>query len=98
MSERIHPISMPKWGMTMTEGKVAGWLVREGDAVEPGLDVVEIETEKITNVMDTPASGVVRRVVVPAGATATVGHAARSRRPAGRARGRRRCLYRALCK
>lgn len=73
MSERIHPISMPKWGMTMTEGKVAGWLVREGDAVEPGLDVVEIETEKITNVMDTPATGVVRRVVVPAGATATVG-------------------------
>jgi pyruvate dehydrogenase E2 component (dihydrolipoamide acetyltransferase) len=73
MSERIHPISMPKWGMTMTEGKVAGWLVGEGDAVEPGHDVVEIETEKITNVMDTPASGVVRRVVVPAGATAPVG-------------------------
>lgn len=73
MSERIHPISMPKWGMTMTEGKVAGWLVREGDAVQPGRDVVEIETEKITNVMDTPATGVVRRLVVPQGATAAVG-------------------------
>jgi pyruvate dehydrogenase E2 component (dihydrolipoamide acetyltransferase) len=64
---------MPKWGMTMTEGRVAGWLVREGDTVEPGREVVEIETEKITNVMDTPASGIVRRVVVPEGATAAVG-------------------------
>lgn len=72
-SERISSISMPKWGMTMTEGKVAGWLIGQGDAVTPGAEVVEIETEKITNVMETPASGVIRRVVVAAGTTAPVG-------------------------
>lgn len=71
--ERISAISMPKWGMTMTEGKVAGWLVNEGDAVQPGLEIVEIETEKITNVMETTASGVIRRLVVASGSSAPVG-------------------------
>ena len=73
MADRIHAISMPKWGMTMTEGRVAGWLVGEGDAIRPGIEVVEIETSKITNVMDTPASGVLRRRLIDVGATAPVG-------------------------
>lgn len=73
MSTRIQAITMPKWGMTMTEGKLAGWLVSEGQPIAPGTEVVEIETTKITNVMDTPASGVLRRRVVAAGETAPVG-------------------------
>lgn len=73
MSTRIQAITMPKWGMTMTEGKVAGWLIEEGQQVTPGLEVIEIETTKITNVMETPAAGIFRRKVVVEGATAPVG-------------------------
>jgi pyruvate dehydrogenase E2 component (dihydrolipoamide acetyltransferase) len=73
MADRIPADTMPRWGMVMTEGKLAGWLVEEGQPVAPGTEVVEIETTKITNVMDTPASGVLRRKVVAAGETVPVG-------------------------
>jgi pyruvate dehydrogenase E2 component (dihydrolipoamide acetyltransferase) len=73
MPERIRPITMPRWGMTMTEGTVAGWLVPEGATVAPGQEVMEIETTKITNVVEAADGGVLRRRVVGEGSTAPVG-------------------------
>jgi pyruvate dehydrogenase E2 component (dihydrolipoamide acetyltransferase) len=73
MSARIRPVVMPKWGMTMTEGTVAGWLAPEGGTIAPGQEIVEIETTKITNVLEAAVGGVLRRIVVPTGARAPTG-------------------------
>ena len=58
----IHKVTMPKWGLSMTEGKVVAWLVEEGAEVSPGVEVVEIETEKIAGGLEVTESGVLRHV------------------------------------
>jgi pyruvate dehydrogenase E2 component (dihydrolipoamide acetyltransferase) len=73
MGAPIQALNMPRWGMTMTEGTVAGWLVQEGAAVSPDQEVVEIETTKITNVMEAGYSGTLRRIVVGNGEIVPVG-------------------------
>ena len=73
MSERIHPVTIPRWGMTMTEGQIAGWLVAVGQPVKAGDEIVEIETTKITNVYESPIAGTLRRRTVEAGQTVPVG-------------------------
>jgi pyruvate dehydrogenase E2 component (dihydrolipoamide acetyltransferase) len=64
-------IRLPQWGMGMTEGTVLQWYKAEGDAVAEGEALVEIESAKITNVIEAPASGILTRIV--AGQDVTVG-------------------------
>jgi pyruvate dehydrogenase E2 component (dihydrolipoyllysine-residue acetyltransferase) len=59
----IHPLTMPKWGLSMAEGKIGDWLVQEGMGVEPGIEVVGIETDKILSPLEATASGVLRRIL-----------------------------------
>src|SRR5215472_2595074 len=55
---------MPKLGMAMKKGTLKRWLVSEGGTVELGKPLLEVMTEKINAVVESPASGVLGRVVV----------------------------------
>lgn len=61
----ITAITMPKFGLAMTEGKVASWAVAEGAEVSAGDELADIETSKITNATESPANGILRRRVAP---------------------------------
>lgn len=70
---KIRALTMPKFGLTMKEGKVVKWSVSEGDTLSKRDEVVEIETDKITNTLEAPSAGVFRRKVAEEGMTLLVG-------------------------
>ncbi len=57
-------LSMPKLGLTMKTGKVSKWCVAEGAAVSQGEVLFEVETDKITNSIESPAAGVLFQILV----------------------------------
>ena len=65
-------IIFPKIGFSMTEGILAEWMVEDGAAVAEGQILYSIETDKSTNEVEAPASGVVR-IVGQTGETYEVG-------------------------
>jgi pyruvate dehydrogenase E2 component (dihydrolipoamide acetyltransferase) len=69
----ITAVTMPKWGLTMTEGKVVQWLKPPGASFAPGEELLEIETSKITNVVEADAAGTLTRIVAPEGSTLPIG-------------------------
>jgi pyruvate dehydrogenase E2 component (dihydrolipoamide acetyltransferase) len=64
---------MPKWGIEMIEGTITGWRVGEGQRVERGAEILDVETEKIVNAVESPAGGVLRRILAAGGETRAVG-------------------------
>src|SRR5688572_30747163 len=60
-------ILMPALSPTMEEGKLSKWLVKEGDNVNPGDVLAEIETDKATMEVESVDSGRVEKLLVPEG-------------------------------
>ncbi|NGN69599.1 acetoin dehydrogenase dihydrolipoyllysine-residue acetyltransferase subunit [Streptomyces sp. A7024] len=71
--ERIGRVAMPKWGLSMKTGKITEWIAAEGDEVEEGDDLAEIDTDKIAGTLEASEGGVLRRIVAEAGTDAPVG-------------------------
>lgn len=63
----ISKVLMPKLGETMTEATVERWLKKEGDPVSVGDIILEITTDKATLEVESYASGVLRKIIVPKG-------------------------------
>jgi pyruvate dehydrogenase E2 component (dihydrolipoamide acetyltransferase) len=66
-------IIMPRLSDSMEEGTILHWLVAEGDSVEPGQPLVEVETDKATVVHEADAAGVILALTVGEGASVPVG-------------------------
>ena len=66
-------VIMPKLGLTMQKGIVVGWKTKEDDTVEKGKALFSIETEKVIVDIESPASGVLKRIFGPVGSIVAVG-------------------------
>ena len=66
-------VRMPPLSETMEEGCIIAWLKEEGAPVAAGEGLYEVETDKVTVVVEAPSPGVLRRILLPAGAVAPIG-------------------------
>ncbi len=66
-------VLLPKWGMGMNDGTIVKWLKQEGDPVEEGDPLCEIESAKVNADVEAPGAGTLAQVVVPEGMTVDTG-------------------------
>jgi pyruvate dehydrogenase E2 component (dihydrolipoamide acetyltransferase) len=66
-------VVMPKLSDTMEEGKILRWLKQEGDKVETGQTLAEVETDKATVEMEAYTNGTIRKLVAAPGDTIKIG-------------------------
>src|SRR5262245_43771149 len=73
LSNTMPIITMPKLSDTMVEGTIARWKKKQGDTVETGDILAEVETDKATMEMEAFDDGVLKEIYVPDGGVAKVG-------------------------
>src|SRR5215203_1410279 len=66
-------VLMPQLGETVAEGKITKWFKSAGDAVKPGDNLFEIETDKVSMEVPSITTGTLTEIKVPVGETALVG-------------------------
>ncbi len=66
-------VVLPQWGMNMQDGTLTKWLKREGDSVQQGEPLVEVETAKINSALEAPTAGIVAHILIPEGQTVAIG-------------------------
>ena len=60
-------VVLPALGLTVEKGTILKWLKEEGEAVTKGESIYEVEADKVTTEVESPASGVLRKILVPEG-------------------------------
>jgi pyruvate dehydrogenase E2 component (dihydrolipoamide acetyltransferase) len=70
---RIAAITVPKWGIEMQEGTITAWHAAPGQRVARGEQLLDVETDKIVNSVESPATGTLRRIIAGPGETHAVG-------------------------
>lgn len=73
MSKQFEAVTIPKWGIEMTHGRIVEWRCAEGAIVAAGDELVDIETDKIVNSFEARESGTLVRILVPEGEELAVG-------------------------
>jgi len=58
-------IVIPMLGITVEKGKILKWLKSEDDRVEKGESIFEVEADKVTTEVESPASGILKKILVP---------------------------------
>lgn len=57
-----HEVLLPKLGFSMNEGQLTEWLCKDGDKITAGEPLFTLESDKSTNEVESPASGILRIV------------------------------------
>ncbi len=57
-------VVIPMLGITVERGKILKWFKSEGDRVEKGESIFEVEAEKVTTEVESPASGILKKILV----------------------------------
>ena len=65
-------VIIPKAGMGTTEGTISEWHKKEGDPVEKGELLVEVETAKAVQEIEAPVSGVLKKIFLDEGETGDI--------------------------
>jgi len=66
-------VTLPKWGVTMQQATLTRWLVTEGEQVEGGQSIAEIETDKVDVALEAPVAGTLTKRCVLEGDVVKVG-------------------------
>ena len=65
-------VLLPQWGMGMSEGTITSWLKAVGDTVAEDEPLAEVESEKTSETLESPAAGTLVEIVVAEGETVEV--------------------------
>ena len=65
-------VVLPMLGITVERGKIVEWLKKEGDRVEKGEIIFIVEVEKATTEVESPASGILAKILIPVGVEAPI--------------------------
>jgi pyruvate dehydrogenase E2 component (dihydrolipoamide acetyltransferase) len=58
-------VVLPMLGITVEKGKILRWFKSEGDRIEKGESIFEVEADKVTTEVESPASGILKKILIP---------------------------------